>query len=769
VPERLAQALADRYRLDRELGAGGMATVYLARDLKHDRDVALKVLRPELAAVLGGERFLREIRVTAKLNHPHILPLLDSGGTGARGHGGTDEAGAGAAPDLTADGRRLTAEFLYYVMPYVEGESLRERLTREPQLPLEEALALTWQIASALDCAHEQGIVHRDIKPENILLSKGEAVVADFGIALAVRAAGGERLTETGLSLGTPQYMSPEQATGSRAVDARSDVYSLGAVLYEMLVGEPPHTGATVEVVLAKLMTAEPVEPRAVRRAVPEHVNKAVLRALAKQPVDRYATAGEFAAALTADGGRLTAEKSIVVLPFENLSPDPDNAFFADGLTEELIADLSKVRALRVISRTSAMMLKGVKKDLPSIAREVNVRYVLEGSVRRAGSSLRITAQLIEAATDAHLWAEKYSGTVDDVFEIQERVSRAIVDALMLKLSPQEQRSMRERPIEDLRAYECYLRAKSEFWSWTEEGLTRGLRELQRGLEIIGPNERLYAAEGSIYLRQAFLAVEKSEYVEKMEDCANRIFGLNLDSPHGHFLSGLIQYQRRNIQQAVRHLKRTLAAEPQNPDALFWLVYFYGTAGKTAPAEELVHKLIAVDPLVPLNHMMPGWLAELRGRLDVALKLKREFYDKDPDNPWAGFIYAWELAANGQIDETFEIVDAIVAHAPENRYAWQGLLLKYALLGDKTKATELVTPEREKCARDEAASFMADCYALLGEPDLAVDWLEIAVNCGYLNYPWLNEYDPFLSTVRGENRFKRLMERVKREWEAFEV
>ncbi len=271
--ERLATALGDRYAIERELGAGGMATVYLARDVKHDRQVALKVLRPELSAVLGGERFLNEIRITANLQHPHILTLIDSG---------------------VADG------LLYYVLPYVRGESLRDRLGREQQLGLEEALAIARQVAGALDYAHRQGVVHRDIKPENILLHEGEAMLADFGIALAVKEAGGNRLTETGLSLGTPQYMSPEQATGDRQLDARSDVYSLGAVLYEMLAGEPPVTGPTVQAVVAKLLTERPTRLRVVRDTVPEGVDAAVAKALAKVPADRFANAGDFAAALKA-------------------------------------------------------------------------------------------------------------------------------------------------------------------------------------------------------------------------------------------------------------------------------------------------------------------------------------------------------------------------------------------------------------------------------------------------------------------------------------
>jgi eukaryotic-like serine/threonine-protein kinase len=270
---RLAAALSDRYRIERELGQGGMATVYLARDVKHDREVALKVLRPELAAIIGAERFLSEIRITARLDHPHILTLIDSG---------------------EADG------MLFYVLPFVRGESLRTRLLREKQLGVDEALAITKQIAGALEYAHQRGVVHRDIKPENILIHEGEAVLTDFGIALAVKEAGGNRLTETGLSLGTPQYMSPEQATGDRELDARSDVYSLAAVLYEMLAGEPPHTGATVQAVIAKLMTERPTRLRTVRETVPEGVDNAVAKALAKVPADRYAGAAAFTAALTA-------------------------------------------------------------------------------------------------------------------------------------------------------------------------------------------------------------------------------------------------------------------------------------------------------------------------------------------------------------------------------------------------------------------------------------------------------------------------------------
>ena len=268
---QLAAALAGRYTVDREIGRGGMATVYLARDVRHNRKVALKVLNPELGAVLGVERFLAEIQVTANLQHPNLLPLFDSG---------------------EANG------LLFYVMPYVEGESLRAMLNREKQLPIDDAVRVSTSVAAALDYAHRHGVIHRDLKPENILMHDGQPLVADFGIALAVSNAGGDRITQTGLSLGTPQYMSPEQATGDREVDGRTDLYSLGALTYEMLAGEPPHDGKTSQAIIAKILTDKPRSLRLSRDTVPPHVEAAVMRALAKLPADRFHTAHEFSDAL---------------------------------------------------------------------------------------------------------------------------------------------------------------------------------------------------------------------------------------------------------------------------------------------------------------------------------------------------------------------------------------------------------------------------------------------------------------------------------------
>ena len=339
IEERLAPGLAGRYTIERQLGEGGMAVVFLAQDLRHGRKVALKVLRPEISAEIGAERFLREIKIAAGLPHSHILPVYDSGDAGG---------------------------LLYYVMPNMEGRSLRERLEAERQLPLDGALRITREVASALDYAHRQRVVHRDIKPENILFQEGNALVADFGIGKALSSGGA--LTQTGLAVGTPAYMSPEQAAGESEVDGRSDIYSLGCVLYEMLTGEVPFTGPTAQAILTKRFIS-PVPHVKAMRDVPDGIDAVVTRALAKAPVDRFATAAQFAEALRApeaahrtppEGQKnAPAQQSVAVLPLANMSADPENEYFSDGMTEEIIGALSKVPGLQVASRTSCFAFKG--------------------------------------------------------------------------------------------------------------------------------------------------------------------------------------------------------------------------------------------------------------------------------------------------------------------------------------------------------------------------------------------------------------------------
>jgi len=457
--ERLRASLSDRYRIERELGQGGMATVYLAEDLKHSRKVAIKVLREDVARSLGAERFLREIQLAAKLSHPHVLPLFDSG---------------------EADG------LLYFVMPNVEGASLRDRLDQVPVLPIEEAVRVATEVAGALDYAHRHNVVHRDIKPENIMLHEGHALVADFGIGKALSTVEGEAFTQTGMSVGTPAYMSPEQASGD-AVDGRSDLYSLGCVLYEMLVGEPPFTGATVQAVITKRFVQTPADVTALRDGVPRPVARAVQKALARIPIDRYETGASFVAALSeteaASATRAAPEKSLAVLPFANLSADPENEFFADGITEEILNALAAIPELRVAGRSSSFSFKGKHQDLKAIGDQLNVRTVLEGSVRRSGKRVRITAQLSDVADGFRLWSERYDREIEDVFAVQDESATAIADKLKIAIKAGRGTTLEQRSTTSIEAYEAYLKARALFYR-RGNAIREGMTLMQRALEL---------------------------------------------------------------------------------------------------------------------------------------------------------------------------------------------------------------------------------------------------------------------------------------------
>ena len=488
----------------------------------------------------------------------------------------------------------------------------------------------------------------------------------------------------------------------------------------------------------------------------------------------RRSRPGRPAGPTAAEGNRVaTADTmtSMAVLPFSNLSDDPENAYFADGLTEEVMADLSKVRRLRVISRTSSMVFKDTKKDLKTIARELGVRYVLQGSVRRAGSQLRISAQLIDAARDEHLWAENYDGTLEDVFTIQEHLARLIVAALELRLTDAEQHHLAERPIRDVYAYECYLRARYEAWRWQRDAIDHAVQLLRNGLAIVGGNARLYAALGHAYLQYREAGIDFSERpVDEAERCAQHIDAIDPRSASGIRLRGWIEYARGQTQKAVQNLKASLEIDPNDADTLLLLCNCYLISGQVPAVRPLIGRLHALDPLTPLTRCLPGFADASEGKFLLAVEPYRQMFDMDPDNPMARLFYLWVLAMNGQVDAVAIVLEGFAGAERGSVPAAVARFLGHALLRRQQDALACVTAEVEAAATksDVFARFLAEGYALAGVPERAIHWITIAVERGYINYPFLAQYDPCLETLRSDLRFQQLMKAVRERWLSFE-
>jgi eukaryotic-like serine/threonine-protein kinase len=635
--DRLQHALAGRYAVEREVGHGGMAVVYLARDCRHDRVVALKVLQERFSEVLGSERFLREIRLAARLHHPHLLPLYDSG-----------EAGG----------------FLYYVTPYIEGGSLRDRLVAEGRVALVPALRLTRQAADALDYAHRQNVVHRDVKPENILLEEGHAVVADFGVARAVTAAADSALTQTGMLIGTPAYMSPEQAS-DEPLDARCDIYALGCVLFEMLSGRPPFTGSTPIAILAQRLTGPAPALAAVGAVVPPVVEQLVARALAQRPDDRFSSGAELARALadaeaaqsrptptppaTAVVPRVAA---LAVLPFVNMSADPENEFFSDGMTEELINALTRVEGLRVASRTSAFAFKGRDLDVREIGQRLNVTAVLEGSVRRAGNRLRVTAQLINAADGYHLWSDTYDRQLADVFEVQDELSRSIVGTLRPKLMggrPAASAGTISGPLvvpatTSLEAYTAYLKGRFYWNMRTLDGYRKSIdcfeAALARDPDFALPYTGIadsWAMLGFDY----FGGVPAAEGMPRAQSAARRALELDETLAEAHSPLGVTSMlYDRDWTEAERRFCRALELKPDYVPALLWYSLFLSVMSRHDESLALIRRAAEIEPLAMIVHQGVARSLHYAGRDEEAVEHCLRLLEMDP-----GFVTAYETIA----------------------------------------------------------------------------------------------------------------------------
>jgi serine/threonine protein kinase/Flp pilus assembly protein TadD len=714
--EKLKQALEGRYSINRELGKGGMATVYLAEDVRHGREVAVKVLHPDLASALGADRFLREIRTAARLNHPRILPLFDSG---------------------EADG------FLFYVMPYVEGESLRDRLNRSKQLTLEEALDITKSVASALDYAHRNRIVHRDIKPENIMLNDGEAMVMDFGIAKALTAAGADTLTQVGMVVGTPAYVSPEQAAGEIEIDGRSDQYSLGCVLYELVTGERPFTGPSAQSVLQKRFTDPVPSLQAVLEGVPDEIEAALSKALSKDPAARFESASAFSKALvlptittptsvTVPEGT-HAVKSIAVLPFTNTSNDPENEYFTDGMAEEIINALSKIQSLGVASRTSTFAFKNTTEDIRSIGKKLEVSAVMEGSVRRMGNKIRVSAQLISVSNGLQLWSDRYDRELEDVFAIQDEIAQNIVKALRVVMSDDEKRAIEKTSTENVEAYDFYLRGRKFFHQNRRTSLEFARKMFTRAIEVDPGYARAYAgiADCCSILYMYFDARESN--LKQAEKASQTALELDPDLAEAHSSRGLSYSLSKKYDQAAREFEIAMRLDPK----LYEPAYFYGRAclsqGKSseaAPLFELAAKLRPEDyhatTFLASAYTAQGRIGEASKASHRAVKAIEKWLDTNPDDARALNIGAT---------------------------IWSNL-------GETEKALDWAKRSLDIDPEDPQLLYNVACvYAIEGMRDEALQCLELAIDKGYGHREWI-EHDSDLNSLRTDRRFQALLDRV---------
>jgi serine/threonine-protein kinase len=757
---QIKAAFADRYAIERELGRGASAVVYLANDLKHRRQVAIKVLNQDLARSLDVERFLREIEMAAGLTHPNILPLHDSGSVVGQSAGRTEE-------------------FLYYVMPYVAGESLRDKLNREIQLPVEEATEITKSVASALDYAHRHDVIHRDIKPENILLADGHAILADFGIGKAVCDICDDSLTMDGYVLGTPKYMSPEQATGE-AVDQRTDIYSLGCVLYEMLTGKAPYGGQNIRAMLARHAITPIPSVCEDRPEVSAALDALVSRAMAKDPDDRFATASELTVVLdearvgaqtgshaagssAAPGRRFPGRRtalgilaavvvlsgglgwwfarpdrsvrpvdSVAVLPFTNLSNDSDQVYFVDGLHYALITELAQVGALTVISQTSVAPFRNTTKGVQEIAAELNVDAVVEGSVLRAGDSVRITVQMVQSRPERQLWAQSYERDVGNVLALQREVVRSIAREIETQLTPQQSAHLSTAPRVDPAALDAYLHGRFYHARGTVEGFQDAIEFFDEATRIEPSFGLAHSARAlSIHLLGVHGGGPPQETEPRAKAAAERALELDGELAEARaVLAGVQSMYEWDWEAADREYRRAISTDPNSAIAHQWYAYHLAVMGDLNGA--LAEARLGQE-LDPLNPMAPAVVADqlvyareyeaAKAELERAVQLDPSF-DRARDQ-LLEWIHAFQgryadavtvrkdrMRREGQPQDAIAALDAVFASSgPEGYWRWR-----------------LDQLHEASTRRYVAPSEFAKNYAMLGDLDSAFEWLERAFN-----------------------------------------
>lgn len=757
--EALHEELSDRYELEDVLGQGGMGTVYLARDRKHDRLVAIKTIIPDLAAGVGAQRFQREIQITAHLQHPHILPLLDSGAAG---------------------------ETLYYVMPLVEGESLRNRLDREGRLPVEDVVRIARDVLEALEYAHGRDVIHRDIKPDNILLGERHALLVDFGIAKALIQTEDKTLTGAGRSIGSPGYMAPEQLAGHPS--PASDLYAVGAVVYEALTGTRWKPTASLD--------------EADWTGVPPALKAVISRALGWLPADRWQDAADFRRALVASvatskrrqtvalgglaalllaaatwwaasslGGARPVDpagvppRSIAVRPLENLTGDEETEYFSDGITEDIIAQLSKVRDLKVISRTSIMQYKLSDKTAREIGAELNVATVLEGTVRRQGDRVRIVSQLIDAASDEHLWAETYDRELTDVFDLQSEVAQDIARALQATISPGERSLMQRRPTDDVEAHNLYLRGRYQWNRRTRAGLESAVDYFDQATGRDSAYGPAWAGLADAYLLLgSYQYMAEPEAIIQTKLAVGRALALDERLAEAHATRGQVLRSERDWAGEERAYLRAIELNPNYATAHQWYATLLAALDRPEDALREIRRAEVLDPLSIAISVTHGVVLFVNGDYAGAIEQLNRTLELDP-NYFSALVWLLDsYIETGRPEDALAAYERLIEQRPDIPQWEFYLAYLYARTSHYEQAVETLARARTG-ADDPVLSAMV--YAALYERDRALDLLESTLAdeswsmfvffralLFYMNVgPW---FDP----LRSDPRFDALLEQM---------
>ena len=694
------------YRILEKLGEGGMGVVYKALDTKLNRHVALKFLPPTVANDADETaRFLHEARAISSLNHPQIATIHT-----------VEEVG----------------ENNFIVLEYIEGGTLRQKI-KQQQLPLRQALEYAIQIAKGLAHAHMRGIVHRDVKTDNVMITAdGQIKVTDFGLA---KLKGVTRITRTGSTVGTAAYLSPEQARGEE-VDHRTDIFSFGVVLYELLTGEVPFRAEHEAALIYLILSEQPRVPSALDRRTPPRMDSVVMKMLEKDRSQRYQNMEEVLKNLEEvraeieTSERAEKSKAIAVLPFNNISPDKESDYFSDGLTEELIANLSRLKDIRVVSRITSMQYKDTKKDIKTIGKELGVRYLLEGSVRKFEQNLRITAQLTDVDSDAQLWAETYKGKLADVFDIQEQVARQIVDALMLRLTPTEKLVLTKRSTLNPEAFDCYLRARESLYRLTKKDVLLAIGLFQKATELDPRYASAYAGLGEAYASFYHHFDKKETWLDKAIESGLKALMYDATLSEAYTALGLAYFNKNMLDEALTASEKALELDPNNFNGHWVLGRIYRLRDRDREAVELFKKVIALNPYFYTAY---GDLCDTYERLgdkekhtettQSALQIYPRYLSQHPDDSRGHMFYALALTHAERFEEAK--IEA-------------------------AKALEL-SPD------DPLMMYNAACfYARLGDKRLALETLKNAVTSGFEHYEWIKR-DPDVESLRTESAYIELM------------